>query len=620
MQPDSMCADRRPGNSDRMIGSASSAVALAKPLQYCAGAGSFKAVDFLMKSALGFFFSALMATTAVAQNTTQTFQLRNGWNSIWLEVEPTNAEIAVVFAGLPVSSIWTYTSPGAVEFIRDQTEELFNQPGWQPHFPASRPESFLTKLYTVNALRAYLVKLTNGPRTLTVTGRPVVRAAKWVPDSFNLRGFPVDPSALPTFSTFFSPSPAHVGQRIYQLRDNGQWTLVNATETMKHGEAYWAFCRGASTYQGPLGFTLEPGDGLNYGALLNEIRQHYKNESPGRRSICLQDLGTGANTPLSYQDFQNNRLTWVNLPAPRCFTLDGGEDFDGFLAVRRRDFSGTNFGSILEVKDDIGTRYLVAVTAAKLTAARPGLNLAPPTGAAELTSGLWVGTATVTNVNEANSSQPARLTPTRSSFDLRMLVHVDGTGRPSMLKEVIQMWQNGSTTNDAQGRAVTDKPGRYLLLTDDSLLAQYRGASLRDGVSVGRRISTVDFDFDGGTSNLLAMTGAFGIGNTARATLVLEPDAPTNPFKHKFHPDHDNLDATYRNFKAEAYRVTRQVELQFTAQPPSALESSSAAIEYGYSVLGGIYRETVSGLHRTNILASGTFRLTRVNNSPVLNR
>ncbi len=573
-----------------------------------------------MKSALGFLLSALLATTVAAQTTTQTFQLRNGWNSIWLEVEPTNAEIAVVFAGLPVSSIWTYTAPGAVEFIRDQSEALFNEPGWQPHFPVSRPESFLTKLHTVNALRAYLVKLTNGPRTLTITGRPVVRAAKWVPDSFNLRGFPVNPSALPTFSTFFSPSEAHVGQRIYQLRDNGQWTLVNATETMRHGEAYWAFCRGASTYQGPLGFTLEPGDGLNYGALLNEIQQHYKNASPGRRTICLQDLGTGANTPLSYQDFQNNRLTWVNLPAPRCFPLEGGENLDGFLAVRRRDFAGTNFGSILEVKDDIGTRYLVAVTAGKLTAARPGLNLAPPTGTAELTSGLWVGTATVTNVNEANSSQPTRLTPTRSPFDLRMLVHVDGAGRPSLLKEVIQMWQNGTTTNDAQGRAVTERPGRYLLLTDDSLLAQYRGASLRDGVSVGRRISTVDFDFDGGTSNLLAMTGAFGIGNTARATLVLEPDAPTNPFKHKFHPDHDNLDATYRNFKPEAYRVTRQVELQFTAQPASALESSSAAIEYGYSVLGGIYRETVSGLHRTNIVASGTFRLTRVNNSPVLNR
>lgn len=573
-----------------------------------------------MKTLIRFILLTLLATSAGAQTVSQTFQLRNGWNSIWLEVEPTNSEISVVFAGLPVSSVWTYVPPGAVEFIQDQSEDLFNQPGWLPYFPESRPEAFLTKLHTVNALRSYLVKITNGPRTLSITGRPVVRAAKWVAGSFNLRGFPVNPAQLPTFSTFFSPSASHAGQRIYQLRDNGQWLLVNAGDTMKHGEAYWAFCNGASTYQGPLGFTLEPGDGLDYGTLLNEIMQHYKNESPGARTICLQDLRTGANTPLSYQDFLSNRLTWVNLPAPRCFTLDGSATLDGFLAMRRKDFVGTNYGSILEVKDDIGTRYLVSVTAGKLTAARPGLNLAAPTGAAQLTSGLWVGTATVTNVNEVNSSRPTNGTPTRSAFDLRMLVHVDGVGRPYLLKEVIQMWQNGTTTNDMQGRAVSERPGRYVLLTDDSLLPAYRGASLRDGTSVGRRISTVDFDFDGGPSNVLAMTGAFGIGNTARATIVLEPNAATNPFKHKFHPDHDNLDATYRNFKAEAFRVTRQVELQFTAVPPSALESSSAAIEYGYSVLGGIYRETVGGLHRTNIIASGTFRLTRVNNSPVLNQ
>ncbi len=573
-----------------------------------------------MKTLLRFLLLTLLVASASAQTVTQTFQLRNGWNSIWLEVEPTNAEIAQVFANLPVSSVWTYLPGGTVEFIQDQSEELFNQPGWLPYFPASRPEGFLTKLYTVNALRAYLVKITNGPRTLTITGRPVVRAPKWVGDSFNLRGFPVNPAQLPTFATFFGPSAAHSGQRIYQLRDSGQWTLVNATDTMKHGEAYWSFCNGASTYQGPLGFTLEPGDGLDYGTLLNEIIQHYKNESGSAREICLQDLRAGASTPLSYQAFVSNRLNWINLPAPYCFTLDGNETLDGFLAMRRKDFAGTNYGSVLEVKDDIGTRYLVAVTAGKLTAARRGLDLGAPTGGAELTAGLWVGTVTVMNVNEVNSSQPARLTPTRSGFDLRMLVHVDGGGKPFLLKKVIQMWQNGTTTNDAAGRTVTDKPGRYVLLTDDSLLPQYSGASMRDGVSVGRRISTVDYDFAGGSSNVLAMTGGFGIGNTARATLVLEPDAPTNRFKHKYHPDHDNLDATFTNFKAEAYRITRQVELQFTAQPPSALESASAAIEYGYSVLGGVYRETVSGLHRSNIVTSGTFRLTRVNNSPVLNQ
>jgi hypothetical protein len=564
----------------------------------------------------------LLAVTADAQNTSQTFQLRNGWNSIWLELEPTNNSIGAVFGSLPVGSVWTYVPRNStVEFIQDQSEDLFNQPGWLPYFPPSRPESFLTKLHTVNALRSYLVKLTNGPATLTITGKPVVRPVKWVADSFNLRGFPVNPTALPTFTTFFAPSAAHAGQRIFQLRDNGQWTLVNATDAMKHGEAYWVFANGASTYQGPLSVTLSPGTQLDFGTLLNELAPTFGNNSSSSRTVCLTDLTQGANTPLSYQSFFSNRLNWVNLPAPHCFALSGSTSIELLLAMRRKDFAGTNYQSILEVKDDMGTRYLLAVNASKLGAARSSLNaLASNGGTNDLKAGLWVGAATVTNVNEANSSQPTRLTPTRSPFDLRLLVHVNGSGQPRLLKEVIQMWQNGTTTNDTQGRAVTDKPGRYVLLTDDSLLPEFRGASLRDGTSVGRRISTVDFDFNGGSSNLLAMAGGFGIGNTARVDIVLAPDFPTNPFKHRFHPDHDNLSANFQTPKEEAFRITRKVELEFTAQPPSSLETASAAIEYGYSVLGGIYRETVTGLHRTNIVASGTFRLTRVNNSPVLNQ
>jgi hypothetical protein len=158
-----------------------------------------------------------------------------------------------------------------------------------------------------------------------------------------------------------------------------------------------------------------------------------------------------------------------------------------------------------------------------------------------------------------------------------------------------------------------------VLLTDDSLIPQYRGASLRDGVPVGRRISTVDFDFEGGKSNLLAMTGTFAIGQTNRCTLVLEPNFPTNPFKHRFHPDHDNLDATYANYKEEAYAITREIELRYSASNPAGANSASA-LQYGEREIGGAYHERISGLHRTNILAQGTFRLTRVANSPVLNQ
>jgi len=569
-----------------------------------------------MKTVLRFFVPLLLAISASAQTTTQTFQLRNGWNSIWLEVEPTNAEIAVVFAGLPVSSVWTYVPAGAVQFIQDQTEDLFNQPGWLPHFPASRPEAFLTKLYTVNALRAYLVKLTNGPRTLTITGRPVVRAAKWVTDSFNLKGFPVNPSRLPTFNIFFGPSMSHAGQRVYQLRDNGQWTLVAPGDLMKHGEAYWAFCTGASTYPGPIGIKLEFGEGLHYGTVLTELMPRVINYAPGSATVCWRDVFNGADNPLSYQNFASNRLNWLKLPAPYCFTMDSGDERDVRLAMRRMGFPGTAFASILEVTDIVGTRYLVPVTAEKLLPARASLTNMADVG--NPFAGLWVGSASVSNVNEVNSSQPARMTPARSSFDLRLLIHVDIHGQARLVKEVIQMWQNGTATNDANGRAVTDKPGRFVLLTDDALIPQFQGASLRDGTPVGRRLSSASFDFDGGATNALLMSGGFEINNTNLCVIVLEPDFPTNPFKHRFHPDHDNLDARYASFREEAYRITRSIELRYSSTDPAG--PVNASLDYGYNFLGGVYRESISGLHRTDIVAQGTFRLTRVSNTPVLNQ
>jgi hypothetical protein len=573
-----------------------------------------------MKTKIGLLSVLWFVCLAGAQTTNQTFTLRNGWNAIWLELEPTNPAIASVFGSLPVSSIWTYVAKDTpVQFIQQQTEQLFNEPRWLPHFPPGRPEAILTKLYEVHALRAYLVNLTNvvTPITLTVTGTPVVRDVPWIGDSFNLRGFPVNPAQLPTFDTFFVGSAAHRGQSVFELQADGQWHLVPGSAQIRRGEAYWSYCNGASTFSGPTGITLDFGTGLFYGPVLTELMPTISNPSSSSRTVCLRDLSTGANNPFSYASFFSNRLNWVNLPAPYCFSLDPGRTLDLRLAVRRTAFAGSNYVSIIEVTDDVGTRYLVPVSAQKLTPARPSVN--GIAGLGNQAAGLWVGSVTVTNVNEANSTQPMNLTPTRSPFDLRLLIHVDASGQARLLKEVIQMWQNGTMTNNAQGRLDQDRGGRYVLLTDDTRIPQFRGASLRDGVPVGRRISSIDFDFDGGTNNVLAMTGAFDLGKTNLCTIVLEPNFATNPFKHRFHPDHDNLDPTFRNFKEEAYRIVRNLELRYSMTDPAGT-NTLAAFDYGINAIGGVYRETITGLHRTNIVAQGTFRLTRVSNSPVLNQ
>jgi hypothetical protein len=179
-----------------------------------------------------------------------------------------------------------------------------------------------------------------------------------------------------------------------------------------------------------------------------------------------------------------------------------------------------------------------------------------------------------------------------------------------LLKEVIQMWRNGTYTNDASGSQVVDKPGQYVLLTDDTRIPLFSGSTLRDGQSVGRRLSTVGYDFPSGTaSNFLNLSGAFAIGQKLSGTLTLPYDHPTNPFQHKYHPDHDNLNDRFDGPAMESFTTTRQIELTFGASPPPG---GPAVPDFGYGEMGGTCRETITGIHKNPISVSGTFRLQRV--------
>jgi hypothetical protein len=555
-----------------------------------------------------------------SQTVTQTIPLTTGWNAIWVEVEPTNSSVNSLFTNLPVESVWPYSDKlASVEFIRDLSEESWNDPGWRRWFPPNSPQAILNTLFTLTAGRSYLVKMTNAA-TLTIAGRPVLKAIQWVPDAFNLRGFQVAPGSGPTFATFFAASGAHAGQPVYRLNAAlGVWTnVVPAVDRLRSGEAYWVYCQGASTYAGPLKVKLDQGDSLAFGNTLQRLNLFLQNLTDSPMSLGINDLGQSGSSPLSLIVWTTNGLAPQPLPAIFKTNIAAGLTQQLQLAIRRTDFPGTNYQSVLEITNNFGSRVLLEVSADK--------QQADTLGSATPFAGLWVGSASVSNVCEVNSLlNPTNPTPVKSGFDLRLLIHVDTNGVARLLKEVIQMWQNGTMITNADGSTVMDKPGRYVLVTDESLIPQYQGATLRDGVPVGRRISSVGFDFDGGTSNCLAMAGAFATNGALQATVVLEPDFPTNPFRHKYHPDHDNLDADFNPMtpdatgSKEAYRITRQIELQFSAQDPAGT-ASVESLDYGYQVMGGTYRETVTGLHKNPIVAQGQFRLTRLAVTGVLNQ
>ncbi|MCZ7640616.1 MAG: hypothetical protein M5U12_33885 [Verrucomicrobia bacterium] len=70
------------------------------------------------------------ADAAVALRT-QTLRLEPGWNAIYLEVYPTEAEPRTVFAGLPVDVVASfYERPAAAQYMTDPGAGLFRKAGW----------------------------------------------------------------------------------------------------------------------------------------------------------------------------------------------------------------------------------------------------------------------------------------------------------------------------------------------------------------------------------------------------------------------------------------------------------------------------------------------------------
>lgn len=596
-------------------------------------------------SAAVLLFAASLQTLLAVPTITQEVTLSPGWNAVHVDVQPDVPTIEDLFSGLNVDSVWTYAdSTGSPEFVQDVTEEALQRAGWFSWVSTNRVESFQNDLLRLQANRAYLIKLdaaTN--QVLRLTGRPSSRPRPWTPDALNLRGLPVDPGLPPTFLSFFRPSAAHYSATqglvpIYSLGTNGVWERVQPADLMEAGKAYWIQSRGGSDYLAPISARPFASDSLEFGTGQPDLELHLANLDLSPRTLEIRDLRNPGTNALSIAVATETGVPgWVPLPALWTRTLPGASSSRERVAIRRQDMESDIYESVLEVVDGQGVRLFIPVVADRelSSSSSSSGSLAKSIGS-RIASGLWLGLASINAVSEAHSgplttnvetgfslelttnatsgivvtsrvpnsvvrTAPSMApTPTASEFNLPVILHVDSAGTVRLLKEVIEMWKDGTTTNTPDGTTVTVVPGREVLVTDESKITGLTGVFSRDGTPVGRRHSTAGFDF---AENELPMSGTLAPGGTVATTNTLSETFARNPFKHRYHPAH-RRGLTIR-------RVLRlEVDPASTNSPPG----------YGESLLMGTYRETVTGLHKTNIVASGSFRLTRVSTTSVLNQ
>lgn len=113
-------------------------------------------------------------------------------------------------------------------------------------------------------------------------------------------------------------------------------------------------------------------------------------------------------------------------------------------------------------------------------------------------------------------------------------------------------------------------------------------------------------------ANEVLLSGALAAGSTVNGTFVLGDDHPTNPFRHKFHPDHQY-----------GFEITRNLTLLVDSVAQGDFQPGS----FGVDRLTGVYKEEIFGLHKplgtkqdVGLRTEGTFTLNRISMKDVLNQ
>jgi hypothetical protein len=242
-------------------------------------------------------------------------------------------------------------------------------------------------------------------------------------------------------------------------------------------------------------------------------------------------------------------------------------------------------------------------------------------------AGLWVGWAMASQVGEYLKSYAVSTNNTA-----QLLVSSNGA---YVVSELNTNW--GAVPRPFPLRLIVHNPessGNAVLLqrvyygldaTTNWIVARSEGRLHRDWLPQARRISATHLPWTA-TNGSWSFDGRLGQATNLAATVWLDyADQASNPFLHTYHPDHDNLNASFTSTLpqgSESYAIRREISL--LVQPPADDFTSLTA---SGQTLTGSYLETLSllGLARAGgandtrqFQVRGGFSLTRIASVPVL--
>lgn len=460
-----------------------------------------------------------LAGVSHAQTATQSITLTAGWNSVWLEVEPTNPSgqslaPEVVFSN-PAILIAATPKPlaGIAEFFAQEpgTISTFNQEQWQ-QWKRTDPSGG-NNLPLISGNSAYLIQVETGTPTFTFTVSGKARFFKptWNPDRYNLVGFGLQ--GTPTFDQFFGPSGSkHSVSNIFALNAaSGAWQRVTGSQAMASGRAYWVFCSGPSSYMGPVSVSFDgasngklgfggPSDAVTVGSGVDALALDLE-------EIDFSNLGSTSAVP--ELDLISRTDTGLNLyvvrPAANSLAYLRGNQVDSALGagtsaaldetILAQKTATLSLGALRAWPDNAertnlyrlktsatGASFWLPIRAVRSDVQQP-TGVVPGVPASQVT-GLWVGDVIANSVTSiVEDGAPVR--PSAGTVPLRMILHSDASGQVRLLSQVTIMQVKTADPAIAAER---------VLVVDSARIPFFEGIKQRDGKSVGVRIDAVAYD------------------------------------------------------------------------------------------------------------------------------
>lgn len=607
-----------------------------------------------MKTHLRHLLAALLLFTAGnlhAQWVTQSITLKPGWNSVYLFVDASYTNLDTLIGAdpsNPISEVWLWQpviAPG--RFINDPATPLPSNVDWAVW---TRSGTVPTTISGLLPNAAYLIRNNSGANyTWNLVGQPVPPRNTWTAQGVNFIGFSTPAVNPPVFDNFLSPSPLLQNQSQIFFYPGGE--AANAAPTTREllarfstpvnrGQAYWIRAGNQyNSYFGPVLVTPQSASGVRFGDTLGQYSIRLRNVTAGTLQVTTSLLPSAAApagqvahvglTPLLLRgprNMTNLTYSFINFSTPQVVTLapqgQPGSDVEIILGLNRQAMNATPgnpgdlFAGVLRLTDSLGySQTDLPVSALRSSPA-----------------GLWVGNANVTQVRAYLKSyqmgpdgKPAlapaaangvaayavtnidtSLTRVQSSFPLRLIYHV---GTNSEIRLVQRIFSG------------TDRQTNDVLTTKESLLDPTR-------LATARRISAVHLPWSKLNAGWLA-TGNFAQGQSITNVITMDyNDHSSNPFLHTYHPDHDNLNATFDALLpvgAESFQLQRRIVLTFTAPPVDF-----TALTEGSSKMLGTFAEEITFIGRSRIVGNvpvndtrtfsnaGDFELQRVSTLPKL--